>query len=512
VPGYFPLRVGARDDFARVADYLRAAGYDADALCSRLGVPDLFAADDLPRADLALSPAAEDPLAFLARTFFFLQPVSEVALRARLDGPTRAAFERLGLLAAEPGGEAWTAPVLLYPVGDCHIASDRHRDADGSPATRGADAVFPAIFPGSLLFLRLLPRGAREDALDLGAGTGIAALALSRSVRRVVAADLTERATHFARFNQRLNARDNVEAVTGDLYAAVAGRTFDCIVSHPPYVPSLDDALVFRDGGPTGERIVRRMIVELPDVLRPGGVFCAVCGAWDTADAPLEQRIRGWLGARADEFDVLLGVERVRDPGELAEQLLEPGRRGDRAAAVAWEGRFREAGLVSHVFGAVALARRVGAGAPETLRTWLGSTARGADVERTLAVLAERATQTAAGTRAAALDAIRPRLAEGLTALVEHAVQAAALAPRDLVLATTEPFKSRTRVDPWILPVLSAFDGAHTPREVLAALRARRGVPEGFSRMDLHRLLEMLLERGYVEDTRSTPAAPPGRA
>jgi len=496
MPSASPLTLGDRGDFARVADYLRAAAYDARTVCERLGVADLFAVDDLPRETIPLPPAADDPLAFLVRTFLLLQPLPEAALRARLDAATRAAFERLGLLTRDR--EGWSAPVLLYPVGDFHVVSDRHRGQDGSPLIPASDAVFPALFPGSTLFLRLLPQGAYEDALDLGAGTGIAALELSRRVRRVVATDLTERATHFAQFNRLLNACDNVEAVAGDLYEPVAGRTFDCVVAHPPYVPSPDDAFVFRDGGPTGERLVRRMITELPDVLRPGGVFCAVCAAWDTADGPLEQRVRGWLGPRADEFDVLLGVETEQRPAELAAQLARPERRVG-GTVEEWEGRFREAGLACHVYGALALARRTAAGTPADLRTWLGATTHGAHLERVLAALGRRAAEQGAGARAAVLDALRPRVAEGLSVQVEYTPRRGDLTPNEVILTTQEPFRSRTQVDPWMLALVSAFDGRHRPAEVLAALRARRGVPEGFTQHDLRRLLELLLERGYVE-------------
>ncbi len=508
VPSTSPLTLGDRDDFARVADHLLAATYDAQTVCGRLSVPDLFAVDDLPREAIALPPAADDPLAFLVRTFLLLEPATEAALNARLDAATRRAFERLGLLVRDRDRESWSAAVLLYPVGQFHVVSDRHRGPDGLPFTPPADAVFPALFPGTMRFLRLLPEGAYDQALDLGAGTGIGALALSRRVRRAVAADLTERATHFARFNRLLNACDNVEAVTGDLYAPVAGRTFDCVVAHPPYVPSPDDAFVFRDGGPTGERLVRRMIAELPAALRPGGVFCAVCAAWDTADGPLEQRVRGWLGAHAEEFDLLVGVETELDPADLAERLATSADGGDRVGVARWEARFREAGLSGYVYGVLALARRRGLGAPATLRTWLGATTRGSDLEHTLAGLAERATQLAAGTRTQALDKLRPRPAAALGVHVEYAAPAGASVPAEVVLATQEPFRSRTRIDPWMWELVSAFDGAHTPTEVLTALRARRGVPEGFTKHDLHRLVELLLERGYVEGADPRSAAP----
>jgi SAM-dependent methyltransferase len=499
VTSALPLTLGEDDDFARVAEYLHGAAYDAATVCGRLGVPDLFAADDLPRDGLALASAEDDPLAFLVRTFLLLQPVSEAALRARLDGPTRAAFERLGLLAPEPDGMSWAAPVLLYPVGHLHVVSDRHRDRDGLPVTPPPDAVFPAIFPGSMLFRRLLPEGAYEEALDLGAGTGIGALVLSRRVRHVVAADLTERATHFARFNQRLNACPNVEAVTGDLYEPVADRTFDCIVSHPPYVPSPDDAFVFRDGGATGERIVRRMIVELPGVLRPGGVFCGVCAGWDTVEGTLEERIRVWLGPWAGEFDLLLAVETALEPVELAARLVRPGFRGERGSASVWEARFREAGLVSHVYGALVLGRRGGAGAPATLRTWLGETTRGADLERAVAMLGDRAAQRVAGSRDRVLDTMRPRIAEDLVVHVTYAPRDGALKPAEVILETRQPFRSRMQIDPWMLTLLGAFDGTRTPGAVRAALRAAGALPRGVAQEDVRAFLEMLLERGYAE-------------
>jgi methylase of polypeptide subunit release factors len=494
VPDSFPLTLGDADDFARIADHLHAAAYDADTVCGRLGVPALYAADDLPRDAIPLPPAADDALAFLVRTFLLLEPVSEATLAARLDAPARDAFVRLGLLVPDPDGVTWTASVLLYPVGDCHIVSDRHRDRTGRPAMPGPDAVFPALLPGSLLHLRLLPRGTYEDALDLGAGTGIGALELSRRVRRVVASDLTARAAHFARFNQRLNARPNVETVTGDLYAPVAGRTFDCIVSHLPYVPSLDDALVFRDGGPTGERIVQRMVSELPGVLRPGGVLCAVCAGWDTADGMFEERVRGWLGASAGEFDLLLAVEAAREPRELAERLVRPGRDGPRVPAEAWAARFHEAGLVSHVYGALVLGRRAGPGTPATLRTWLASTTRGSDLEEAMARLTARAAQTAAGARARTLDGLYPRRADGLIVHEAHGGRAG-----EVVLETRAPFRSRLRVDRWILDVISTCDGTRRSSELLGDLRARRVVPDGFTPGNFHQLLEMLLERGYLE-------------
>jgi hypothetical protein len=50
-----------------------------------------------------------------------------------------------------------------------------------------------------------------------------------------------------------------------------------------------------------------------------------------------------------------------------------------------------------------------------------------------------------------------------------------------------------------MLELVSVFDGTRRSAEVVAALRARRVVPEGATSDDVYRLLEMLLERGSLE-------------
>src|SRR6185369_3054822 len=59
------------------------------------------------------------------------------------------------------------------------LASDRRDDPDGEPYTPAEDVVFPAIYPGTLRFLKLLPE-TRGEALDLCGGSGIGALHCSR--------------------------------------------------------------------------------------------------------------------------------------------------------------------------------------------------------------------------------------------------------------------------------------------------------------------------------------------
>src|SRR5690606_22021150 len=143
-----------------------------------------------------------------------------------------------------------------YPLGELHLASDLSRPDGGAPPD---DVVYPALTDSTAHFLLTLPDDGCERLLELCAGTGVAALRLAPACGEAWATDVSARAAHFAEFNRRLNARDNVTVACGDVWAAVGGRTFDRVVAHPPYVAGADDA-VFRDGGEDGEAVTRRIV------------------------------------------------------------------------------------------------------------------------------------------------------------------------------------------------------------------------------------------------------------
>ena len=124
-----------------------------------------------------------------------------------LDPPTRTAFQNLDLIrVSESDSSRYYAPVVLYPIDGFLIASDYYK-----PPVEGwtppADSVYPALHSTPLL--RVLPRSQVGDVLDLCSGTAIFGLALSKHAQSVVAADITERAMHFASFNAFLNGCDN---------------------------------------------------------------------------------------------------------------------------------------------------------------------------------------------------------------------------------------------------------------------------------------------------------------
>jgi release factor glutamine methyltransferase len=121
-----------------------------------------------------------------------------------------------------------------------------------------------------------------ESALDIGTGSGVIAVTLALETRaRVSATDISPAALRLAQQNaQRLGAR--VAFVACDLGAALADRSFDLVVSNPPYISESDHRTLSSEvrnhepplallAGADGLAVYRRLIPEAARLLRPGG-------------------------------------------------------------------------------------------------------------------------------------------------------------------------------------------------------------------------------------------------
>jgi ribosomal protein L3 glutamine methyltransferase len=127
-----------------------------------------------------------------------------------------------------------------------------------------------------------------ETILDLCAGSGCLAIlaAYAFPEARIVAADVSPGALAVARRNiAEHGLEDRIEIVEGDLFAPLAGRRFDLILTNPPYVSAATMAALpaeFRAepalalaGGEDGLDIVRRILAQAAAHLTPrGGLLC----------------------------------------------------------------------------------------------------------------------------------------------------------------------------------------------------------------------------------------------
>lgn len=151
--------------------------------------------------------------------------------------------------------------------------------------------------------LDVLKKGAR--VLDLCTGSGALAVAIKvlRADCEVCAADISPDALKLARDNAGLH---NVEITfyEGDFFAPARG-TFDLIVVNPPYIPTEDlkllqeevqrEPMLALDGGTDGLSFYRRLFVEAPQYLNPGGyVVCELGdGQSDAVRALAARRFTG---------------------------------------------------------------------------------------------------------------------------------------------------------------------------------------------------------------------------
>ena len=128
--------------------------------------------------------------------------------------------------------------------------------------------------------LKRAPHNAR--VLDIGTGSGCIAitLKLERPDLQVSAVDVSADALTIARANAaELHAE--VEFVESDLFATLAGRQFELIVSNPPYIAEADAHLSQGDlrfeprsalaSGPDGLDAIRAIIDQAQRHLTPGG-------------------------------------------------------------------------------------------------------------------------------------------------------------------------------------------------------------------------------------------------
>ena len=355
-------------------------------------------------------------------------------------------------------------------------------------------SCFPAYDSGTLQMLRLLPAAEGGDALDLCGGSGIGALHLARKGMRAATADITHRSAYFAEFNAKLNAIQ-IEILRGDLYEPVAGRRFDMICAHPPWVPSTDDAMVFRDGGETGEEIVQRVFAGIPQHLRQGGTAIVVSLGRDGRDARYEQRVRHWLGEAGNDCDVVLGVDKVLSIDDMVASVRRLHLNDDTQKAGQMAARFRALGTEQFVHGAVFIRRTGAVVAEPPLRLRMRRTATAGDFERICAWRQHSRRPQFVDWLAAA----RPRLCAELELQVRSEVRNGVMMPVSAILSATGPLTATVQLDVWIARLLERLEGAQTVAQTFEAAQRAGRVPADFTLAAFVDLIGKMVARGLLD-------------
>lgn len=167
--------------------------------------------------------------------------------------------------------------------------------------------------------------------LDIGVGSGAILLSLLAKLPEAtgVAVDISPEALEVARRNaEALGVAQRVVFRCGDLYAPVAGETFDAVLSNPPYIPEADLAALAPEvrkeprgalaAGRDGLDFYRRLTARGAEFVRADGFLALEIGVFQAAAvAALAEGMQGF--GKAEVLKDYGGIERV----VLARKLRE---------------------------------------------------------------------------------------------------------------------------------------------------------------------------------------------
>jgi ribosomal protein L3 glutamine methyltransferase len=188
--------------------------------------------------------------------------------------------------------------------------------------------IVPRSFIAELLREQLAPWVEEPDtvtrALDLCTGSGCLAIlaALAFPNADVDAVDLSQDALDVARRNVAdYGLADRIELIESDLFAALGGRTYDVILSNPPYVNAESVAALPPEyqaepalalgSGEDGLDATRQILAKAKDHLNPGGLLVVEIGHnRDALEADYPTLPFTWLDTESgDQFVFLLRRE-----------------------------------------------------------------------------------------------------------------------------------------------------------------------------------------------------------
>jgi methylase of polypeptide subunit release factors len=283
-------RALAAEQAGRFRDVFDQAGYNERGLVGTLGPIQLPNRLGGARAHFLHLTGGGRPLDTLLRLFLLgLAEPADAASRA-LAPVAMEEWERAGLIRTADGEVHGLVRLMAFR--GLLLACD-HYETPGEDLR--PDQVM-GMTASTVALADFAVRRPMASALDLGTGCGVQAFLAAAHSERVSATDSSRRAIDFARFNAAFNrCGPNIEFLEGDAFEPVRGRSFDLIVSNPPFAVTPSRRFVYRDSGVTGDGFARALIENGARALKEGGLCQVVCDWAHIEGQDWRERLATWF-------------------------------------------------------------------------------------------------------------------------------------------------------------------------------------------------------------------------
>jgi len=274
---------------SRLRDFFVGAGYNHQQFRQNPILRDLPSArfGNLP----PLMEQSSEPTAFhaLVRWFFLGVPLDRGPFVESIPRDVLRELVESGMLTVE--GQRFTPAVMLTPCDGFLFASDPAHVLNSPEAANMV--LWPN--PSTRLLQMFTIRRQVRATLDLGTGCGILAIFAAAHSSQVVASDLNPRAAQFVAFNTWVNGVDNVECAIGDTFEPASGRTFDLIISNPPFFITPTTSQIYCENPMELDGYCRGLVRAAPEYLNEGG-YLQITFEWVGIEGQAWQdRLSEWL-------------------------------------------------------------------------------------------------------------------------------------------------------------------------------------------------------------------------
>jgi methylase of polypeptide subunit release factors len=476
----------------RLHDVLDAASFTSEKIGEALGTEGeiLSRAADIPVHLRRL--ARHGAFGALVRLFILDLDVPEQEVAPAI--APLATQDLVKLRVAERRDGAVRPLVRIVPHDELLITSDVRLTAGESAP---ADHV-PGVHRPSVTLAHLTVRLPARSFLDLGTGCGVEALLASVHAERVVATDVSARATSFAAFNAQLNGVNNIEFRVGSWFEPIGDERFDVIACNPPYVISPASEFIYRDSGLIGDSVSEQVVRSIPGHLAEGG-FATIAISWIVdPETDASEPVRRWLADSG--CDAWLLHYRTDEPlttaaGWNQTESGDPARYAEHIDK--WMAYYRELDIRGIAYGSLVLRRRQGANWFRTDPLPPGRLRPASD--HILRIFAAQDLLAASDDEDLLLG---ERIRVTAKATVEQRVRFPGGSPRieEMSLTLDEGVGFQAGLDAKVLLLLTLLDGTRTLREALVEAAKRDGASdtERYVRAGLP-VARRLFELGFLE-------------